>query len=90
MIMETNKDQFEKAQQGSGSAENIGQERQAQQAGNAVLSDEEKQNLAAQLGEGPNAIVGLKDLGALSGRDDAAGGMGDGMEGESTGEATDR
>lgn len=88
--MENNNTSSQQAQQGSGSAENIGQQRSAQQNTNAILSDEEKQNLAAQLGEGPNAVVGLKDLGALSGRDDTAGGSGDGMESQSTGDATDR
>ena len=81
---------FEDAQQGSGSAENKGGQRTDQQNNNTVLSEEERQNLAAQLGEGPNAVVGLKDLGALSGRDDAAGGSGDRMEDTSTGAATDR
>lgn len=38
----------------------------------------------------PNAIAGLKDLGARSGRDDVASGSNDGMEAESMGEATDR
>jgi hypothetical protein len=88
--MEQNKETFQQAQQGSGSAENMGQDRSAQQNSNTVLSDEEKQNLAAQMGEGPNAVVGLKDLGALSGRDDASGGSGDRMEDQSTGAATDR
>ena len=88
--METNKKPFESSQQGSGSAENKGQDRNTQQNSKTVLSEEERQNLAAQMGEGPNAIVGLKDMGALSGRDDASGGSGDRMENESTGEPTDR
>lgn len=88
--MESNQNPLQSGQQGSGSAENKGQERAAQQNSKAVLSDEERENLAAQLGEGPNAVVGLKDLGALSGRDDASGGSGDRMENQSTGDATDR
>jgi hypothetical protein len=88
--MENKPESLQTRQQGSGSAENKGQDRSAQQAGNAILSEEEKQNLAAQLGEGPNAVVGLKDLGALSGRDDAAGGSGDRMEDQSTGQRTDQ
>jgi len=88
--MEINKKTVESSQQGSGSAENKGQDRNAQQNSKTVLSDEERQNLAAQMGEGPNAMVGLKDMGALSGRDDASGGSGDRMENESTGEPTDR
>src|SRR4051812_48077359 len=89
-IMESDKKMVESSQQGSGSAENKGQDRNAQQNSKTVLSDEERQNLASQMGEGPNAVVGLKDLGALSGRDDASGGSGDRMETGSTGDATDR
>lgn len=88
--MENKQESFQTAQQSSGSAEDKGEARTAQQNNNAVLSDEEKQNLAAQLGEGPNAVVGLKDLGAVSGRDDASGSSGDGMESQSTGQHTDR
>jgi hypothetical protein len=89
MIMESN-NPLQSGQQGSGSAENQGKDRSEQQHSKTILSDEERENLAAQLGEGPNAVVGLKDLGALSGRDDAAGGSGDRMETGSTGDATDR
>jgi hypothetical protein len=87
--MEPNKKPFESTQQGSGSSENQEQGRQAQQHNKTILSDEERENLAAQMGEGPNAVVGLKDLGALSGRDDASGGSGDRMEETNTGDATD-
>jgi len=88
--MESNNQPNKTGQQGSGSAENQGQDRSSQKNDKAVLSDEERKNLAAQMGEGPNAVIGLKDLGALSGRDDAAGGSGDRMEDNSTGNATDR
>ena len=88
--MERNNDELHSGQQGSGSAENKGQGRNAQQNSNTTLSDDERRNLAEQLGETPNSIVGLKDIGALSGRDDAAGGSGDRMETGSTGDATDR
>lgn len=87
--MENNKDQFQRPQQGTGSAENKGQSRSEQQKSKSLLSDEERQNLAGQMGEGPNSLVGLKDMGALSGRDDASGGSGDRMEDTSTGEPTD-
>jgi hypothetical protein len=90
VMMEGTENKMQPAQQGSGSAENKGQDRDARQNSKTVISDQERQNLAAQLGEGPNAVVGLKDLGALSGRDDAAGGSGDGMESQNTGDATDR
>lgn len=88
--MKQNNEPFQSGQQGSGSAENQSQERGAQQNNKTVLSDEERENLAAQLGEGPNAVVGLKDLDALSGRDDAAGGSGDDLQNTSTGDATAR
>lgn len=88
--MKKNKEPFQTSQQGSGSTENKGQDRSEQQNNKTVLSDEERQNLASQLGEGLNAVVGLKDMGALSGRDDASGGSGDRMEDSSTGDTTDR
>lgn len=88
--MEGNNEELHTKQQGSGSAENKGQGREAQQNPNTTLSEKERNNLAEQLGETPNSVVGLKDLGALSGRDDAAGGSGDRMETGNTGDATDR
>jgi hypothetical protein len=88
--MENKKDQFERSQQGTGSAENRGEERSRQMGGNKDLSNNDGQNLADEIGEDPSRVGSLKDMGALSGRDDAAGGSGDRMEGQSTGEGTDR
>lgn len=88
--MENNNDSLQQPQQGTGSSENQGQDRDWQRHNKTELSQEETQNLADEIGERPSAIAGLKDMGALSGRDDAAGGTGDGMEGESTGRETDR
>lgn len=81
---------FQTSQEGSGSAENKGQNRSEQQAKNTNLSPQEKRDVASQLGKGKNRVADLDDLGMRSGRDDAAGGSGDRMENESTGESTDR
>ena len=88
--METNKEQFQSSQQGTGSAENKGEDRNRQMAQNTDLSNQERTDIAAQMGEGPNPVTTLRDMGALSGRDDSAGGSGDRMEEQNTGEATDR
>jgi hypothetical protein len=86
----SNKASFQTGQEGSGSAENRGQERNQQQAKNTKLSQEERQNVGSQLGADKNRVADLDDLGLLSGRDDASGGSGDRMEDQSTGESTDR
>lgn len=88
--MEHTKEQFEQSKKGSGSAEQTGRDRSSQENKNATLSDQERQNIAGQMGEGSNPVTSLKDMGAMSGRDDAAGGSGDRMKQESTGEPTDR
>lgn len=90
MVMENKKETFHQTQQGSGSAENIGQDRSSQVNQTANLSEPEKEDIAAQIGEDPGSIADLKEMGALSGRDDLAGGSGDRMEEESTGSQTDR
>ncbi len=81
---------MQQGQEGSGSAENTGQGRAAQNAPLTNLSNAEKQDIAGQIGEDENSVASLQDLGQLSGRDDAAGGTNDGMEDSSTGEDTDR
>jgi len=89
--MDTNNNQeLHNGQQGSGSAENKNEGRQSQQNPMTHLSDQDKQKVAGEMAKGPNPIADLSDLGALSGRDDAAGGSGDRMEEQSTGDATDR
>jgi hypothetical protein len=87
--MEQNKDELKQGQQGSGSAENRNGDRQEQMT-NTELSEQDKQTIADQIGENKESVVGLKDLGAASGRDDASGGSGDRMEDQSTGGATIR
>jgi hypothetical protein len=86
--MENRKEQFESSQQGSGSAENIGKNRSDQKNPNMKMSDDEKQNIASEIGENPDNVADLQDLGALSGRDDAAGGSGDRMERTNTDDGT--
>ena len=88
--MEQKKEQFQAGQQGTGSAENRGDDRDSQMTPNTSLTQPEKEDIARQIGEEPGAIAGLKDLGALSGRDDASGGSGDRMDEQSTGQPTVR
>ena len=78
------------SQPGSGSAENRGENRVYQGHNKTDISEQEKKDIAAEIGEDSNKVADLKDTGALSGRDDAAGGSGDRMEEQSTGQATDR
>lgn len=86
----SNKKPFQSSQEGSGSAENRGQERKQQQAKNTTLNQQERKDIGSQLGADKSRVADLDDLGARSGRDDAAGGSGDRMEDQSTGSATDR
>ena len=75
--------------QGSGSAENKGQSREAQKNRDFNLDEEAKNDIANQIDVDKSKIADLQDLGAGSGRDDAAGGFGDGMSNLSTDEPTD-
>jgi len=88
--MENNKDHFQQSQQGTGSDENTGQDRSRQANTKVDISEEDKQNIASEIKENPDRVSSLKDLGALSGRDDAAGSSGDRMEDQSTRETTAR
>lgn len=85
-----NKDSKQKAQPGTGSAENKGQGRSEQVSRTKDASRGDKQNLASEIGEHPSRVASVRDTGGLSGRDDSAGGSGDRMEGENTGKTTDR
>jgi len=76
--------------QGSGSAENIGESREAQKNRDFDLTDKEKQDIANQIDVNKEDVADPEDLGAGSGRDDYAGGFGDGMSSQSTNQATDR
>jgi hypothetical protein len=78
------------SQQGSGSAENIGSNRDSQKSKLTRLSEKDQQNIASEINEGESHMADLSDLGGLSGRDDYAGAPGDVMTDESTNEETDR
>jgi hypothetical protein len=80
---------FQESQQGSGSAEQTGRSREEQKNKLTDLSEEAKQKIASDA-DTPAPVATIKDLGGMSGRDDAAGGSGDRMENESTGDNTDR
>jgi len=88
--MADEKNNFQQAQQGSGSAEQTGRSRDAQQNKGTDLSQNERQDIASEIGEDENKIAGVRQMGGMSGRDDSSGGENSGMRNESTGEATDR
>lgn len=83
-------DRSQQTQQGTGSAENTGEERSQQFNEMSELSLEERMNVADQIGVPARDVIDASATGAASGRDDAAGGSGDRMEEENTGDATDR
>jgi len=85
-----NRNNLQQSQQGSGSAENTGGERNHQFNEMTELSLEERMNVADQIGIPVDNVADASQTGAMSGRDDAAGGSGDRMEDENTGERTDR
>ena len=76
--------------QTSGSAEQTGRSREEQKNRNFNLDEDTKDKIAQDTGIDKKDIADLQSLGAGSGRDDYAGGSGDGMSNVSTGEATDR
>ncbi len=77
-------------QEGSGSAENKGETRESQKAANLRLTDEQRDDIARETGLKPDDIADVQQTGALSGRDDLAGGSGDRMEETSDNEPTER
>jgi hypothetical protein len=87
---QSNKQDNQQSLHGSGSAENKGQDRSAQKNRSTNISQQDRQNLAAQIGKGPNRIADIEDLGGMSGRDDSSGGSGDHMEDQSSDQKTDR
>lgn len=77
-------------QQGSGSAEQQGIDRQAQFNELSELSLEERMAVADKIGLPVQDVTDAFVTGTMSGRDDAAGAPNDGMEDESTGRETER
>ncbi|RPD51305.1 hypothetical protein [Paracnuella aquatica] len=80
--MSKNDQQNRQGTGGIGSAENTGRDRSEQRA-NLRGKDKAQKGDATPTGN-------LRDTGALSGRDDASGGSGDGMENTSSNEPTER
>ena len=75
---------------GSGSSENVGENRNAQKNEKATVGSDERKDIAEQTGLKPEDIGDIQQTGNLSGRDDAAGGSGDRMEETSDNDATDK
>lgn len=90
MANDRSQNPYTTGQQGSGSAENRGDGREAQKAKFTQTDEDEKQDLAQQAGLGRKQMTDLSEMGALSGRDDYAGGMNDDMSDQSTNQETDR
>jgi hypothetical protein len=80
---------FKESQQGTGSAENQDKGRAAQKNNRTDIPENEKNEIAAQMGKGPNPVTDIRQMGGLSGRDDEAG-ESEGMRDQSTNENTER
>ena len=78
------------SQEGSGSSENQGRDREEQRHNLTDMDKQGKKDIAHEAGLGRKRMADIEDLGGLSGRDDYAGGSGDDMSNTSTNEATDR
>jgi hypothetical protein len=89
-MQQQNDNSTQRAQQGSGSAENTGRSREEQKNRTSVLTQEERNDIANQVQLQPEDIADLQQTGALSGRDDAAGSSGDRMEATNSNEPTER
>lgn len=81
---------FQEGQQGTGSAENTGRDRQEQQSDMTNMPREKKEDIAEEAGLKQEDVTDIGSLGQQSGRDDYAGGHGDDMSGQSSGQETDR
>src|SRR4051794_32763964 len=88
--MANDREMEQQRQPGTGSAENTGKDRKEQFNELSELSLEERMAIADQIGVPVRDVSDAAATGAMSGRDDAAGGSNDGMENESTGEETER
>jgi hypothetical protein len=90
IMKDQNKNNLQRSQQGSGSAENTGRDRNEQKNRTANLGREEKQDIGHSAGVDNKDVADISDLGGLSGRDDYAGGDADEMSNQSTNERTER
>ena len=84
------RDDLQTSQQGSGSAENMGRNREDQKSKNTTLGSSEKKDIADDISLDEKDVADLSDLGQLSGRDDYSGNYNDGMSDANTNEGTDR
>ena len=75
---------------GTGSAEQTGRNRSEQQAQNTDMDNGGLKKVAEETNLGRQQIATQKDMGAQSGRDDYAGGSGDDMSSQNTGQPTER
>ena len=82
------KEQLDQSKSGTGSAEQTGRDRTEHRQEQQDVDQQKRQDVASQIGESASDITSAKELGQMSGRDDASGGSGDGMENENTGERT--
>jgi hypothetical protein len=84
------KEDLQGSHQGTGSAENKGQDRQQQKNPTTNLTNKDLDDTARQAGLGRDRMADIDDLGGTSGRDDYAGGDSERMTGENSNERTDR
>ena len=82
------KEQLDQSKSGTGSAGQTGRDRAEQRQEQQDLDQQQRQDVGNQIGVSPNDITSAKELGQMSGRDDASGGSGEDMENENTGERT--
>ncbi len=90
MKKDQSRDDLQTSQQGSGSAENMGRNREDQKSKNTTLGSSEKKDIAHDISLDEKDVADLSDLGQLSGRDDYSGNYNDGMSDANTNEGTDR
>jgi hypothetical protein len=84
------KEDLQGSHQGTGSAENKGEDRQQQKNRTTNLTNNDLEDTAHQAGLGRDRMADIEDLGGMSGRDDYAGGDGEGMSRENSNDRTDR
>jgi hypothetical protein len=84
------KEDIERSNQGTGSAENKGEDRQQQKNPTTNPTNSQKDDTAMQAGLGRDRMADIYEVGGMSGRDDYAGGDSDGMTEGSSNDRTDR
>jgi hypothetical protein len=80
----------QQTQQGSGSAENKGEDHDAQRQPMEHRSNKQKQQTGEDIDEGNHDIADLGELGMSGTSDEQSGGSGDKMNEQSTGEKTNK